>query len=109
MQIMDEPGLQHQRLIHSEAEQLSKHMIQRSKNTMAAVCQTLQTRTVELRGKNLALKRSASELIRETGKHVRRDVQSMVDGVHASTVASEQRAARKACGEKISGIWKRNR
>lgn len=91
-------------LIASEAEQLSKHMIEQHRNTAAAVCKALQTRVLELRGDTNTLKRSAKALIRECGKRVRRDMQMLVDGVNASAHASEQRA----CGAKINQIWKRN-
>lgn len=66
-------------------------MIERHRNMTAAACRSLQTRALELRGSNSELKRSASEFIRETGKRIRRDVQTMVDGVYASTKACEQR------------------
>ena len=67
----------------SMAESLSRHTIAQHRDTTVTVCKTLQTRIVELRGESNALKRSASEMIRSTGKKVRRDLQRIVDTVHA--------------------------
>ena len=93
-----------QSLIAAEAEQLSAHVIERHRNTTEAVCKSLQARVLELRSDTNKLKRSASELIRETGKRVRSDFKHMVETVHAGTKAQVERET----GTKISAIWKRN-